>query len=186
MELLESRFTTPSGKAAVPSSQDTTVNPNSPSASHHSFGFDPPSSSASVSLGGASSQTLSSASQLDKSLVRPKRKARRSSLPLVALAAEKQMQKVLAASSPLCLSVGNQTSMSGLPSPPFSNPSQSNQTVQTGHVTLATNAKTPCVVGESPPSIVTPVIVMNAMSEAPENPPPTKKLVSTVVNGISG
>ena len=191
MELLESRFTTPSpAKRTIPSSQEATLNPNSPGGSHHSYGFDTPSTPSTTRspAGTASSSSQSPVSKLDQTLIRSKRKSkRRSTLSMVEMAAAKHMRKVGMRSSPLSFS-----SVSGLPSPQVSN--QSNQTVPTGHISSNTQQHhqhsaastpttpggvtvTPRIVSESPPPKRTknnnstdPVVVMTVEATPTSNP----------------
>jgi hypothetical protein len=153
LELLESRFTTPShGQPlhhSVSSPEVATVVGsslgNSPATtSHHSFGFDAPSGSRSSNSGGSN---MSSASNLEKGLVRPKKQRRLSALDLVQLAAERQIQRVIA-KSPLHTENSNMASH-------LSN-AASNQTILTSHKSSQEESK---VVAESPP-------VLTAMSPA--------------------
>lgn len=162
MELLESRFTTPSSNHNMPapsSPQDATVTTQasnhsfSPGTSRHSFNFDAP---ASRSFSGSSNQ--SNASNIDKALIRSKRKSssKRSSLSDVHLAVERQMRRVMAASPLIGTHPHDASSMSVLPSPQISNLSMSNQTLLTSHVKHpAEHVK---VVAESPPTLVSPAL----------------------------
>lgn len=149
LELLEPRFTSPSGHATTTTTGfDTTlaVAAQSPSASHHSFSFEPPTGSRSSMM----SSNASTASNLPSSSVRSKRKSKyTTSLHAVAMAAERQMRKVQA-SPTWILQQEQERSMSALASPPMSNASGSNSTLITSHVN---NTSQPQVVAESPPTM---------------------------------
>jgi hypothetical protein len=142
----------------------------SPAASRHSFNFDAP---ASRSFSGSSN--LSAASNIDKSRIRSKRRSstKRSSLDAVHLAADRQMQRVMAASPLIGMTSRDTSSVSVLPSPQFSNLSVSNQTVLTSHVKSAPKGPAK-VVAESPPTLVSPAIDAVCVGEAqiPEPEPP--------------
>lgn len=178
MELLESRFTTPSTNNNMPASSSPQEAGNaqelhqtlSPAASRHSFNFDAP---ASRSFSGSSN--LSAASNIDKSRIRSKRRSstKRSSLDDVHLAADRQMQRVMAASPLIGMTSRDTSSVSVLPSPQFSNLSVSNQTVLTSHVKSAPKGPAK-VVAESPPTLVSPAIDAVCVGEAqiPEPEPP--------------
>lgn len=154
LELLESRFTTPSHAKPM---QETASSPEvatvvgsggSQFASQHSFGFDAPSGSSSNGSGGSN---MSSLSNLDKGLVRSKKQrqsSRLSSFDEVRLAAERQMQRVVA-KSPLMMETSNHGASSQ-----FSN-TASNQTILTSHKSSQDEPSKPRVVAESPPILTT-------------------------------
>lgn len=153
LEMLESRFTTPShGQPLHHSASSPEVATvvgsslgNSPATtSQHSFGFDAPSGSHSSNSGGSN---MSSASNLEKGLVRPKKQRRLSALDLVQLAAERQIQRVIAKSPLHMMENSNMASH-------LSN-AASNQTILTSHISQEESK----VVAESPP-------VQTAMSPA--------------------
>lgn len=135
MELLESRFTTPyqgHGHTSQTKGQE---------GSHHSFSFDPPSPLHS-SHGGSSN--TSNASNLGNDLVRPKKKrARRlSTFDRVNMAAERQMQRVMA-NSPLQI---NSIQVHQSPN------TTSNQTVVTSHKSSQDDGSSSRVVEKTPPT----------------------------------
>jgi hypothetical protein len=150
LELLESRFTTPSHAKPM---QETGSSPEvatvlgsggSQFASQHSFGFDAPSGSSSNGSGGSN---MSSLSNLDKGLVRSKKQrpaSRLSSFAEVRLAAERQMQRVVA-KSPLMMETSNHGTASQLSN------TASNQTILTSHKSSQDEPSKPRVVAESPP-----------------------------------
>lgn len=155
MELLESRFTTPSQTRPIPmgttgSSPEVAtvlgsadVSPFLPS--HHSFGFDAPSGSHSSGSGGSNA---SSFSNLGKGVVRSKKQrpsSRLSSFDEVTLAAERQMRRVSAKSPHLAESSNHQASQ-------HSN-GASNQTILTSHKSSQEEARKLRVVAESPPML---------------------------------
>lgn len=154
MELLESRFTTPStNHMPAPSSPPDNANvpasnqSMSPAGSRHSYNFDAPASRSS-----SGSSHLSNTSNIDKSRIRSKRKSprTRSSLDDVQLAAKRHMQKVMNSSPLIGITPLDTSSKSVLSSPQLSDLSMSNQTLLTSHVKQPTqNAK---VVAESPPT----------------------------------
>ncbi|MEM1009931.1 MAG: hypothetical protein AAGJ35_13115 [Myxococcota bacterium] len=163
MQLLESRFTSPSqtntSTQAAMTTTTTTTTPlpkqqgaSSPSASHHSFSFDAP-----ISALGNNSNHSSISRILDGSFVRKKRSPRKPSLLLVNQAAERHMQRVLAA-SPLMVVADHQTksNISALGSPAISNTGLSNQTLLTSHIQH--QAASQKVVAESPPTLVSPAL----------------------------
>ena len=126
----------------------------SPFTSHHSFGFDAPSGSHSSGSG----SNTSSASNLGKGLVRSKKQrppSRLSSLDEIHLAAERQMQRVVANSPLLTENSSPQTSSQ------LSN-AASNQTILTSHKSSQEESSKPQVVAESPP--------MLSSSLSPNNP----------------
>lgn len=166
MELLESRFTTPStNHMPAPSSPPDNTNvpasnqSMSPAWSRHSYNFDAPASRSS-----SGSSHLSNASNIDKSRIRSKRKSprTRSSLDDVQLAAKIHMQKVMNASPLNGMTSLDTSSKSVLSSPQLSDLSMSNQTLLTSHVKYPTqHAK---VVAESPPTLTSPAL--NGMQSA--------------------
>ena len=149
LELLESRFTTPSHAKHIQitgsSPEVATVlgSGGSPYTSQHSFGFDAPSGPSSNGSGGSNT---SSFSNLDKGLVRSKKPqaSRLSSFAEVRLAAERQMQRVVA-KSPLMMETSNQGASSQLSN------AASNQTILTSHKSSQDEPSKPRVVAESPP-----------------------------------
>lgn len=165
LEMLESRFTTPSHgqplHRATSSPEVATVVGSSlggspATTSQLSFGFDAPSAASRSSNSGGSSNTSSPASNLRKGLVRSKRRrppSRLSALDLVQLAAERQIQRVIA-KSPLQhmdQSNSNQTS-----SRQHSN-TASNQTLLTSHRSSRqeSSIQSAKVIAESPPILTT-------------------------------
>ena len=155
MELLESRFTTPSQAHSIPmaatgsSPEVATVLGSADGspfvASHHSFGFDAPSGSHSSGSGGSNSSSLSN---LGKGVVRSKKQrpsSRLSSFDEVKLAAERQMQRVFAKSPRLTESSNHQESH-------HSN-AASNQTILTSHKSTQEEERKLRVVAESPPML---------------------------------
>ena len=149
LELLEPRFTSPSGPSTT-GCEGSLALAQSPSASRHSFSFDPPAGSRSSIF----SSSTSTASNLPSSSVRPRRRSSKltTSLHAVSIAAEKQMRKVQA--SPMfILQQDQERSMSALASPPISNASASNSTLITSHVNNNSAAQ---VVAESPPTLTSP------------------------------
>lgn len=161
LELLEPRFTS----SMAPSNQGIEGSLSlaaSPSASHHSFSFDPPAGSRSSTP----SSSHSTASNLPASSVRSKRRSPKlnTSLHAVTMAAERQMRKVQAASLTFILH-DQERSMSALASPPLSNASGSNSTLLTSHV--KPNEKQPQVVAESPPTLMSPAAQQPPKEEKP-------------------
>ncbi len=154
MELLESRFTTPSHAqptlmvATGSSPEVATVLGSaggSPFASHHSFGFDAPSGSHSSGSGASNTSSLSN---LGKGVVRSKKKrpsSRLSTFDEMKVAAERQMQRVFA-KSPLL------TESSYRHASDHSN-AASNQTILTSHKSSQEEEKKLRVVAESPPML---------------------------------
>lgn len=162
LELLEPRFTS----SKVPANQGIEGSLSlaaSPSASHHSFAFDPPAGSRSSTP----SSGHSSASNLPASSVRSKRRSRKlnTSLHAVTVAAERQMRKVQAA-SPTFIFHDQERSISALASPPLSNASGSNSTLLTSHVNP--NGNQPQVVAESPPTLMSPAAQQPPNEEKPK------------------
>lgn len=193
LELLESRFTSPSSCGGVGGggsgfighastteqhqehrTHQTTPSLSSPTASCHSFSFDPPSLSRSSSALASETMAATSSSNLPPSLVRPKRRNSTSSLRAVELAAERQMQKIAAsrsssrASSPSFVPLQVHTddgerSLSAMAATNFSsgasnnNSNTSNRTLLTSHRSSEQQQQQhPVVVAESPPVLVTP------------------------------
>lgn len=162
LELLEPRFTSPSGAATTTTTtgfeMTTAATAQSPSASHHSFSFEAPSGSRLSMLSSGSNNT---ASNLPSTAVRSKRKSSKlkTSLHAVSMAAEAQMKKVQQqqqssgnSPSPFILQHHLENSMSALASPPMSHASNSNSTLVTSHVNSQSQASQPQVVAESPPT----------------------------------
>lgn len=189
LELLETRFTRPSPVAAAQGSrlegQNGLLN-SSPTTSHHSFSFDPPSGSRSSVM----DSNLSTASNLPTHSVRSKRRfSKMSSLQAVSLAAERQMRKMQAAatgeSGPLVggafLLPDQERSLSALASPPMSLGSSSNQTLLTSHLKSNPSENAPQVVAESPPTLTSPTATAANASSKPNAARPVLGPVSSTL-----
>lgn len=153
LQLLESRFTTPSQAMQQASPDATTVLGSSP-VSQHSIGFD-------TSSNGAVSNMSSSGSNLDKDLVRSKKGAKRtiSSLDQVQLAAERHLKRIQANNSPV-MDMGA-----------FSN-AASNQTVVTSH--KSSQEEEAQVVAETPPVLAVSPIMESHRQAKPTAASPAK------------
>ncbi|KAI2505886.1 hypothetical protein MHU86_8582 [Fragilaria crotonensis] len=180
MELLESRFTTPSHAqptlmvATGSSPEVATVLGSaggSPFASHHSFGFDAPSGSHSSGSGASNTSSLSN---LGKGVVRSKKKrpsSRLSTFDEMKVAAERQMQRV-SAKSPLL------TESSYRHASDHSN-AASNQTILTSHKSSQEEGKKLRVVAESPP-MLTSLLSPNLSGDGHPKPSAVKPAPVTV------